>query len=144
MSRYNRVNLDGKSVTETRIAAAALLPGTLAVINASDKFAQATALSGRMYVINVANHQGLSITEASPINDSAVGEYVEQGRELAILCPAGAYKKDTPIKLGTTGKGAIGVEGTDVIIGFSQDEVTLSKDDFIRVRIRAGIAVTAA
>lgn len=143
MSRYNRVNLDGKSVTETRVAAAALLPGTLVVINASDKFAQATALSGRMYVINVANHQGLSITEASPINDSAVGEYVEQGRELAILCPAGAYKKDTPIKLGTTGKGAIGVEGTDVIIGFSQDEVTLSKDDFIRVRIRAGIAVTA-
>lgn len=144
MSRYNRVNLDGKSVTETRIAAAALLPGTLAVINASDKFAQATALSGRMYVINVANHQGLSITEASPLGDSAVGEYVEQGRELAILCPAGAYKKDTPIKLGTTGKGAIGVEGTDVIIGFSQDEVTLSKDDFIRVRVRAGIAVTAA
>lgn len=144
MSRYHRVNLDGKSVTETRIAAAALLPGTLAVINASDKFAQATALSGRMYVINVANHQGLSITEASPLGDSAVGEYVEQGRELAILCPAGAYKKDTPIKLGTTGKGAIGVEGTDVIIGFSQDEVTLSKDDFIRVRVRAGIAVTAA
>lgn len=144
MSRYNRVNLDGKSVTETRIAAAALLPGTLAVINASDKFAQATALSGRMYVVNVANHQGLSITEASPLGDSAVGEYVEQGRELAILCPAGAYKKDTPIKLGTTGKGAIGVEGTDVIIGFSQDEVTLSKDDFIRVRVRAGIAVTAA
>lgn len=144
MSRYNRVNLDGKSVTETRIAATALLPGTLAVINGADKFAQATALSGRMYVINPAYHQGLSITEASPINDSAVGEYVEQGRELAILCPAGAYKKDTPIKLGTAGKGAIGVEGTDVIIGFSQDEVTLTEDDLIRVRIRAGIAVTAA
>lgn len=143
MSRYNRVNLDGKSITETLIAAAALLPGTFAVINSADKFAQASELSGRMYVINPANHQGLSITEASPINDSAVGEYVEQGRELAILCPAGEYKKDTPIKLGAAGKGAIGVEGTDVIIGFSQDEVTLAEDDFIRVRIRAGIAVSA-
>lgn len=143
MSRYNRVNVDGKSITETRIAVAALLPGTFSVINSSDQFAQATSMSGRMYVINPACHQGLSITEASPINDSAVGEYVEQGRELAILCPAGEYKKDTPIKLGTAGKGAIGVEGTDVIIGFSQDEVTLTEDDFIRVRIRAGIAVSA-
>lgn len=143
MSRYNRVNVDGKSITETRIAVAALLPGTFSVINSSDQFAQATSMSGRMYVINPARHQGLSITEASPINDSAVGEYVEQGRELAILCPAGEYKKDTPIKLGTAGKGAIGVEGTDVIIGFSQDEVTLTEDDFIRVRIRAGIAVSA-
>lgn len=142
MSRYRRINLDGKSVTETRTVAVALLPGTFATI-ASDKFAQATALSGRLYLMHPANHQGLTITDATPINDSGVGEYVEEGRELAVLCPAGTYGKDTPITLGTAGKGAIGVEGTDPIIGYSQDEVTLTEDDFIRVRFRAGTAVSA-
>lgn len=136
MSRYRRINLDGKSVTETRTVAAALLPGTFATI-ANDEFAQAATLSGRLYLMHPANHQGLTITDATPINDSGVGEYVEEGRELAVLVPAGTYSKDTPIKLGTAGKGAIGIEGTDSIIGYSQDEVVLTGDDFIRVRFRA-------
>ncbi|EKO3656422.1 hypothetical protein M3908_002891 [Vibrio metschnikovii] len=141
--RYRRINLDGKSLTETRVVAAALLPGTFAVINASDKFAAATALAGRIYLVHPASHQGLGVSQAVPVDNSAVAEYVEEGRELAVLCPAGEYKKDTPIKLGATGKGAIGVEGTDVIIGYSQDEVTLTGDDLIRVRFRAGVAVSA-
>jgi len=143
MSRYRRVNIDGQSITETRAAAAALLPGTFAIINASDKFAQATALAGRMYVVNPAYHQGLGIRDAIPANDSAVGEYVEEGRELAILCPAGTYKKDSPIKLGANGQGALAAEDTDSVIGYSQDEVTLTEADFIRVRMRVG-TVTAA
>lgn len=138
MSRYNRVNLDGKSITETRIAAADLLPGTFAVINSAEKFAQAGALSGRLYLINSASHVGLGIVEASPANDSAVGEYVEEGRELAVLCPAGTYSKDTPITLGAAGKGAIASADTDSVIGYSQDSVVLTADDFIRVRFRVG------
>lgn len=143
MSRYRRINLDGKSVTETRLAAANTLPGVLVNIDSSEEFAVVSALSGRMYVMHPASHQGLGIAEAVPAGDSGVAEYVEEGRELALLCPAGEYKKDTPIKLGTAGKGAIGVEGTDVIIGYSQDEVTLTADDHIRVRFRSGVAVTA-
>ncbi|GHZ69234.1 hypothetical protein VCSRO127_0510 [Vibrio cholerae] len=141
--RYRRINLDGKSVTETRLAAANTLPGVLVIIDSSEEFAVVSALSGRIYVMHPASHQGLGISEAVPAGDSGVAEYVEEGRELALLCPAGAYKKDTPIKLGTAGKGAIGVEGTDVIIGYSQDEVTLTADDLIRVRFRSGVAVTA-
>ncbi|EPJ7072457.1 hypothetical protein I9725_002636 [Citrobacter freundii] len=55
MPRYRRVNIDGQSLykTETRTTAAALLPGTAATINSSDKFAQATALTGRLYIIDV-------------------------------------------------------------------------------------------
>lgn len=143
MSRYRRINLDGKSVTETRLVAVGTLPGVLVAIDANEEFAVASEISGRMYVTHHASHQGLGITEAIPAGDSGVGEYVEEGRELALLCPAGEYKKDTPITLGTAGKGAIGVEGTDVIIGYSQDEVTLTEDDFIRVRFRNGAAVTA-
>jgi hypothetical protein len=105
MARYRRVNIDGQSLykTETRAAAAALLPGTAAVINGDNQFAQATALTGRIYIIDVVT-KGLNITEAVPAGDSAVGNYVEEGRELALLCVAGTYAKDDPIKLGADGK----------------------------------------
>lgn len=142
MARYRRVNIDGQSLykTETRRTAAALLPGTFATINGSDLFAQATALKGRIYVIDNANHQGLGIRDAVPSGDSAIGNYVEEGRELAILCPAGAYKKDTPIKLGASGQGAIASADTDSVIGYSQDNATIAsgQTDFIRVRMRVG------
>lgn len=148
MARYRRVNIDGQSLykTETRATAAALLPGTAAVINSSDQFAQATALRGRIYIIDVAYHQGLKITEAVPIGDSAVGNYVEEGRELALLCVAGAYKKDTPIKLGTAGQFTIATADTDTVIGYSQDEATIaaSSTDFIRVRMRVGTVASGA
>lgn len=144
MSRYRRVNIDGKSLdkTETRRAAAALLPGTFAVINASDQFAQAAALVGRIYLIDSTHHQGLGIRDAVPSGDSAVGNYVEEGRELAVLCPAGAYKKDTPIKLGANGQGAIATGDTDKVIGYSQDDAVIAagQTDFIRVRFRVGTA----
>ncbi|ASR89193.1 MULTISPECIES: gp53 minor capsid family protein [Alcaligenes] len=143
MSRYRRVNIDGKSITETRVAAAALLPGTFAVIDANDKFAQAAAAVGRVYVVNCAYHQGLSIRDAVPAGDSAVGDYVEEGRELAVLCPAGAYKKDSPIKIGANGQGALATDDTDTVIGYSQDEVTLTAADFIRVRMRVGTVAAA-
>lgn len=146
MSRYRRVNIDGKSVTETRVAAAALLPGTFAVIDANDKFAQAAAAVGRVYVINSAYHQGLSIRDAVPAGDSAVGDYVEEGRELAVLCPAGTYKKDAPIKIGASGQGAIATSDTDTVIGYSQDEAVIAsgQTDFIRVRMRVGTVAAPA
>lgn len=145
MSRYRRVNIDGQSwaKTETRTTAAALLPGTFAVINADEKFEQTAELVGRLYVVDCAYHQGLGIRDAVPAGDSAVGNYVEEGRELAILCPAGEYKKDTPIKLGANGQGAIATSDTDGVIGYSQDEATLTEPDFIRVRMRVGTVAAA-
>lgn len=142
MSRYRRVNIDGKSVfkTETRLAATDLLPGTFAVINSDDKFANTAALVGRLYVVDNAYHQGLGIRDVVPANDSAVGNYVEEGRELAILCGADTYKKDSPIKITTGGKGALATGDTDTVIGYSQDEATLIGEDFIRVRFRVGTA----
>ncbi len=146
MSRYRRINIDGKSVTETRVAAAALLPGTFAVIDANDKFAQAAAAVGRVYVINSAYHQGLGIRDVVPAGDSAVGDYVEEGRELAVLCPAGTYKKDAPIKIGASGQGAIATSDTDTVIGYSQDEAMIAsgQTDFIRVRMRVGTVAAPA
>lgn len=148
MSRYRRVNIDGKSLykTETRTTAAALLPGTAAVINSSDKFAQATALAGRIYIIDSAYHQGLGIRDAVPANDSAIGNYVEEGREFALLCVPGTYKKDTPIKLGSAGQFTIATADTDSVIGYSQDDAVIaaSTTDFIRVRMRVGTVASGA
>lgn len=148
MPRYRRVNIDGKSLykTETRTTAAALLPGTAAVINANDEFAHATALKGRIYIIDVAYHQGLKITEAVPAGDSAVGNYVEEGRELVLLCVPGAYKKDSPIKLGANGQFTLATADTDSVIGYSQDEATIAAGatDFIRVRMRVGTVAAGA
>jgi len=145
MSRYRRVNIDGKSLykTETRRMAAALLPGTFIVINGNDQFAQATALTGRIYVLDAALSQGLTIRDAVPQGDSGEGNYVEEGRELAILCPAGTYAKDTPIKLGTQGRGAIAANDGDSVIGYSQDDAVIpnGETDFIRVRMRVGTVV---
>ncbi|RYA90762.1 hypothetical protein, partial [Enterobacter cloacae complex sp. 742-ADZ3-9B] len=128
-----------------RTAAADLLPGTAATINSSDEFAQATALTGRLYIIDVGYHQGLTITEAIPAGDSAVGNYVEEGRELALRCLPGAYKKDSPIKLGTAGQFTLATDDTDSVIGYSQDEYTIaaSTTDFIRVRMRVGTVAAA-
>ncbi|HHR4004235.1 TPA: phage cement protein [Salmonella enterica] len=147
MSRYRRVNIDGESLykTETRLTSAELLPGTAVTINSDGKFAQATALTGRMYIIDCAYHQGLSIRDAVPAGDSAVGNYVEEGRELALLCVPGAYKKDSPIKLGAAGQFTLATGDTDSVIGYSQDEFTIaaSTTDFIRVRMRVGTAAAA-
>lgn len=148
MPRYRRINIDGQSLykTETRVTAAALLPGTAAVINDDNEFAQATALAGRIYIIDVAYHQGLNITEAVPAGDSAVGNYVEEGRELALLCGPATYGKDDPIKLGTNGQFTKATADTDSVIGYSQDDATIaaSTTDFIRVRMRAGTVAAGA
>jgi hypothetical protein len=138
--RYRRVNIDGKSLykTETRKADAALLPGTFAVINATDEFANTAVVVGRMYVVDVGYHQGLGILDANPIGDSCVGNYWEEGREYAVRVGATTvWKKDTPVKITTGGVGAVGVEGTDIIVGYSQDAVTIgAAADFIRVRAK--------
>jgi len=141
MSRYNRVNLDGKSITETRLADANILPGTFAVINSTDEFIAATAaMMGRLYVINPAYHEGLGITDAVPAGHSAIGEYVEEGREMAVLVGAATYNKDDAIVVGASGRGA---KGTVAVIGYCQDDVVLAAEGFIRVRFRSDVASDA-
>lgn len=144
-SRYRRVNIDGQSLykTETRITAAALLPGTFAVIDGDNKFAQASSGTiGRLYVVDCAHHQGLGIRDQVPKDHSAVGNYVEEGREFAILVAPGTYKKDQPIAVGSSGLGAA---SSSNVIGYCQENVTISagSNDFIRVRMRTVLQAPA-
>lgn len=151
MPRFRRINIDGHSLmkTETRRTAAALLPGTFALIDDdTDEFTQATAAAGRLYVIDVGHSQGLNVNEAIPADDSAIGNYVEEGRELAIRFAAStSLDKDQPITVTTGGLGLAAVEGGEAtIVGYSQETVTLASGstDLIRCRMKyfAGVPAT--
>lgn len=146
MARYHRVNIDGQSLykTETRKTAAALNPGTFAVINGSNLFAQATGVVGRLYIIDCAYHEGLGITDPVPVGHSAIGNYLEEGREFAVRVVAGTYTKDQPITVVAGQAVAVpATAGTYQIIGYSQDAVTTTAVDFIRIRARASSVVVA-
>lgn len=133
---YHRVNLDGKSITETRLAAEELSPGTIVVINSDGKFEQAEAGSqGRLYIVGNATHVGGGIKDKIPAGESVVADYVEDGREFALLVPAGVYTKDAALNVGSDGRGAL---GTTNVIAYSQDTITLAAEDHIRVRILIG------
>lgn len=132
MARFRRVNIDGKSVTETAVSAAALKPGT-PVKMAAGKFAAATDTTGRIYVVNPAYHEGLGIEDAIPVGHSVVADYAEEGREFAILLPEGTYTKDAAI---TIGEGGFKLVASDEpAFAFCQETVTLEAADFVRVRV---------
>lgn len=132
MARFRRVNIDGKSVTETAVSAAALKPGT-PVKMTDGKFVAAADTAGRIYVVNPAYHEGLGIEDAIPVGHSVVADYAEEGREFAILLPKGAYTKDAAITIGEEGF-KLAAPG-EPVFAFCQETVTLKAADFVRVRV---------
>lgn len=142
MARFRRVNIDGKSITETAVSAAELKPGTPVKMTAG-KFVAATDTVGRIYVVNPAYHEGLGIEDAIPAGHSVVADYAEEAREFAILLPEGTYTKDAGITIGATGfKLAAPASGqgesavpADPVFAFCQEAVTLEAADFVRVRV---------
>jgi hypothetical protein len=142
--RYRRVNIDGQSLykTETFPVKVATKPGTFAILDtAVNKFQIAVTADAqkKLYIIGAAEHQGLGIMDDIPANDSGIGNLWEDGRVFAVRVVQGfTCVKDAPITLhATTGYGVVGVVGTNVILGFAEEAVTISGsggDDFVRVR----------
>ena len=125
MARYNRINLDGKSITETRTSAIDVLPGRASIITAGKFVVPAAKVVQKLYVANVAHLQGLGADEAVPAGDSIEGEYLETGREMAVLCKATAViVKDSPLAVAATG--IFDLAGTgDVVVAFAQEKITV-------------------
>lgn len=132
MARFRRVNIDGKSITETAVSAAELKPGTPVKMTAG-KFVAAADTVGRIYVVNPAYHEGLGIEDAIPVGHSVVADYAEEAREFAILLPEGAYTKDAAITIGEGGFKL--VTSDEPVFAFCQEAVTLEAADFVRVRV---------
>lgn len=122
MFRFRRVNIDGKSITETRLADAELKPGELVKLQGG-KFVKAETAEGRLYIVNPAFHEGKTIADAIKAGETVVADYVEPGREFAMRVAEGAYTKDKAIQLG------------NVTVAYCQEDVTLEAEDFIRVRV---------
>ena len=122
MFRFRRVNIDGKSITETRLAGAELKPGELVKLEGG-KFVKATTAEGRLYIVNPAFHEGKTIADVIAMGETVVADYVEPGREFAMRVAEGAYTKDKVIQIG------------DVTVAYCQEDVTLEAEDFIRVRV---------
>lgn len=128
--RPRRVNNDGKSITETRLAATDLLPGSFVVINATtDKFTQVAAAAKPTYIIGVDSLVGEDILTAVKADESAIGDYVEQGRQFAALVKASTVcVKDTPLKVGANGVLEVATltgETPDTVFAYSQEIYTV-------------------
>lgn len=139
MARFNRINLDGKSVTETRTAADDVLPGAAMVITGNQFAAPAGgATIEKLYVVNTGHLQGLSADDVIPAGDSIEGECLETGRDIAVLvAPNTVLVKDSPISvtadvvpgygLGvfTLASPATQNDPADRVVAFSQEDYTV-------------------
>lgn len=126
MARFNRVNLDGKSVTETRTSAAAVLPGTALKITA-DKFVVSTDGVGATYIANTGHLQGLGADDAIPAGDSIEGEYLETGRGVAVLVAADTVvTMDMPLEVGAGG--VFTAVDTGVAVAYAKEDYTVGDE----------------
>ena len=122
MFRFRRVNIDGKSITETRLAGAELKPGELVKLEGG-KFVKATTAEGRLYIVNPAFHEGKTIADAIATGETVVADYFETGREFAMRVTLGTYTKDQAIQV------------NEATVAYCQEDVKLEAEDFIRVRV---------
>jgi len=130
MARFNRINIDGESVTRTAlIGSVALLPGTIAKLDTNGLFvAHSTAGKKQdfLYVINVDTLQGKNADTVVAIGDSALGEFAETRREIAALVAATTVLKiDSPLTSNGAGVFRLAVLGTDEVIAYSQEAFTV-------------------
>lgn len=141
MARYNRINLDGKSITETYLAATDIEAGVVVVEN-NGEFAKASAGAvGRIFVATTGMQQGLGTGAETPEGDSLAGEYAEEGRELAILLGKNnTVTKGAPLSVAANGLLALNADGKN-IIGYAQEDLAVGNTsadtpELLRVRIR--------
>lgn len=139
MARFNRINLDGKSVTETRISEADILPGTALKITA-DKFVAVANGEGAIYIANVGNLVGLTADEAIEAGNSVEGEYLETGRGIAVLVAANTVvTMDTPLTVGADGVFSIASPGApadgetpavpaDLVLAYAKEDYTVGDE----------------
>lgn len=126
MARYNRINLDGKSVTESRTSDTDVAAGQLMVIT-GDKFALPAADTvQKLYVANAGHLQGLTTDEEIPSGTTIEGEYLETGREVAaLLTTAVVVEKDSPLAVAATGQLVLASSALESpVVAYAQEALT--------------------
>ena len=132
MARYNRINIDGKLITETRLLAEEAVAGTVVAINDDNKFEKAADATGRVYVVGVAYSQGQNIDDVIPADSSVQADYVESGRELVVRVAEGEYKKDDALVVAD----GLFAAGDDAVAFAQEDHTATAEDNLLRIRIK--------
>lgn len=138
--RFARINLDGKSCSKTKLSTAvALAAGNALRLSSSGQFLAHDTNGKRLSMIYIAHnleHEGLQTADVIPASSTVVGEIAETGRELAVLVAAtSALKEDTPLTSNGAGLLRIAVIGTDEVIAYSQEVITVgAAPELVKVR----------
>lgn len=137
---YKRINLDGKSETQTMIADADIGAGEVMYAASGTTFkAAASAQAGlQLYVANAGHLQGLGTEDDIQAGDSIEGEIVSSGRHLAVLVKASeVLVQDTPLQLDASGILKVAADPADAI-AYSQEARTIGATgaELVHVRIK--------
>lgn len=136
MARYNRINLDGKSITRTALLKSNAKAGDILTIDGNELVA-VTAYDGsqQLYAVNTAYTQGLNVEDEIKAGLTVVADIVEPSRSLALkVSTAGNIKLGSPLKL--TGSGVELAGASDIVIGFSNEDLKAVAGDLLSVRIK--------
>lgn len=129
IGRYARVNLDGKSHTKTKLSGAITLQAGNVVKLSSGAFIKHATdgkKQGAIYIVNTNESEGQQSADTIAASSTIVGEIAETGRELAVLIKATlVLVEDTPLTSAGDGTLRIAVTGTDEVIAYSQEALTV-------------------
>ena len=129
IGRYARVNLDGKSCTKTKLSGAITLQAGHVVKLSSGTFIKHATdgkKQGAIYIVNTNESEGQQSGDTIAASSTIVGEIAETGRELAVLIKATlVLVEDTPLTSAGDGTLRIAVLGTDEVIAYSQEALTV-------------------
>ena len=129
IGRFARVNLDGKSITKTKLSGAiTLLAGNVVKLSGQTFVKHATdgKKQDAIYIVNANESEGQQSADTIAASSTIVGEIAETGRELAVLVKALAVLvEDTPLTSDGTGALRVAVLGTDEVIAYSQEIITV-------------------
>ena len=139
IGRYARVNLDGKSITKTKLSGAITLQAGNVVKLSSGTFVKHSTdgkKQGAIYIVNTNESEGQQSGDTIAASSTIVGEIAETGRELAVLIKATAVLvEDTPLTSAGDGTLRIAVLGTDEVIAYSQEALTVGASvQLVKVR----------
>jgi hypothetical protein len=140
MSRFNRINIDGRAETENRPMGEDALPGSLVYIGSGDTFlfASTSIPEGiQLYALGADTLQGKRVTDYVTAGNIGIGNYFETGRSFAMRIAAGTTLiSDAPLAIGNNGL-IVGASGEDRIIAYAKENYTVSDSEAELVIVRA-------
>lgn len=140
IGRYARVNLDGKSHTKTKLSGVPLQAGHIVKLSSGAIAFIKHATDGKkqdaIYIVNTNESEGQQSGDTIAAASTIVGEIAETGRDLAVLIKATlVLVEGTPLTSAGDGTLRIAVLGTDEVIAYSQEALTVGASaQLVKVR----------